>query len=518
MRKAMIFLILCLCAQVYGVQKINFETMNTTRGAVKVLNSRFDDIDSRLLNAENGQNLGTGKIFYVDSAVGSDNNQGKAPAQATATIDAAINLCTANRGDIIYVMQGHAETIDNGTSDAIDADVAGITIIGLGNGSDRPTITYDTTTDEFVIDAAGVVVSNLRFVPGVSDISNAIEMKADSDYSSIMNCEFVEGPTSSFEFTIGIQFVTGADDVLIAQNTYFSADAVGATRFIDGGAGVLNRTMIAYNVIHGQFTVSAIFSDQIDLETYIVGNLITQMTSGQHCIEYTAAATGICADNFMFTDAEATTLDPGSMKCYENYVTTAINASGVLVPFVDDTTLTILGTDDADNAYASTSVASNADGSVLERLEYIQANSAYWQEKTVSITGATVSTSDDLFDVDGGPILITNFVGIVTTQIQNQATVVEIILDADSPATDHDFSTAVDLDNDAVGTRYVFTDANESVLTPLEGADAGATVLMSGWFCSEGMIEVGSGAASTGNCTWYLTYKPLATGVTVTAQ
>jgi hypothetical protein len=131
---------------------------------------------------------------------------------------------------------------------------------------------------------------------------------------------------------------------------------------------------------------------------------------------------------------------------------------------------------------------------------------------------STVSTQDDLFDVDGGAILITSMVGVVTTGIQAQATSVELALDADAGWTDYDFSTAVELNGDIAGTRYVFSDANESVLTNLEGADAGATILMSGWHCGEGMIELNSTAASAGNIKWYMTWIPMDDGATVTAQ
>lgn len=126
---------------------------------------------------------------------------------------------------------------------------------------------------------------------------------------------------------------------------------------------------------------------------------------------------------------------------------------------------------------------------------------------------------DDLFDVDGGAILITSFVGVVTTNIVNATGNLEIKLDADSGWTDYDFSTAVDLDNDQAGQRIVFSDANESVLTPLAGADGGGTILMSGWYCGEGMIEQDNDDEdATGAIKWYMTWIPYEDGTTVTAQ
>ena len=141
----------------------------------------------------------------------------------------------------------------------------------------------------------------------------------------------------------------------------------------------------------------------------------------------------------------------------------------------------------------------------------------YWQEKTIS--KAATSTTDDLFDVAGGGILIKNFFGVVTTNIGAAQNQIKITLDADAGWVDRDFSTQVDLNGDTAGTFYVFTNANPSVLTPLTGGSAGSSALMSPWICGEGMIETANAdGGTTGAITWYMTYVPLKTGVTVTAQ
>ena len=62
----------------------------------------------------------TGEIYYVNSGTGanavggitgSNGNNGLSPKTPFATIDYAIGRCTANRGDTIYVMPGHWETL-----------------------------------------------------------------------------------------------------------------------------------------------------------------------------------------------------------------------------------------------------------------------------------------------------------------------------------------------------------------------------------------------------------------------
>mgnify|MGYP006139353905 CR=1 FL=1 len=49
-----------------------------------------------------------------------------------------------NKGDVIVVMPGHAETVSGAAG--INCDVAGVSIVGLGRGAARPTITMSAAT------------------------------------------------------------------------------------------------------------------------------------------------------------------------------------------------------------------------------------------------------------------------------------------------------------------------------------------------------------------------------------
>src|SRR6266508_1487466 len=85
---------------------------------------------------------GRGQTIFVDSNVaGSD---GSSPSEALATIDAAINKCVANQGDVIVCLPGHSETIT--AAGAIACDVAGITVVGLGSGPQRATVLFGAAT------------------------------------------------------------------------------------------------------------------------------------------------------------------------------------------------------------------------------------------------------------------------------------------------------------------------------------------------------------------------------------
>lgn len=134
-----------------------------------------------------------GKVFWVSNSTaqlanqrnGSDGNDGTFNAPF-ATIDYAIGKCTANRGDVIMVKPGHAETIS--AASGITADVAGVAIVGLGSYDNRPTITFDTaTTADIVVSAANVSFYNLLLKPNFADIVRLISSTAVG--TSIVNCE-----------------------------------------------------------------------------------------------------------------------------------------------------------------------------------------------------------------------------------------------------------------------------------------------------------------------------------------
>lgn len=133
-----------------------------------------------------GPILTTGEIFFVDSTTGSDGNSGEDPTQPFATLDYAVGRCTANKNDHIIVMPNHSESISS--AGALDLDVAGITIVGLGSGEHRPQFTFDTAiTADMDIDAANITLVNLVFVNGIDNLTAPIDVNA-ADFTMI-DCE-----------------------------------------------------------------------------------------------------------------------------------------------------------------------------------------------------------------------------------------------------------------------------------------------------------------------------------------
>lgn len=104
-----------------------------------------------------------------------------------STIAGAVAQCTANSGDVIVVLPGHTETVVGAAGIALN--VAGVTITGLGNGSDRPTISFTTSTAASLdISAANVTLKNLILTCGI-DAQLAMVNVTAADVT-FENCEF----------------------------------------------------------------------------------------------------------------------------------------------------------------------------------------------------------------------------------------------------------------------------------------------------------------------------------------
>ncbi len=131
----------------------------TEKAAVAVANAQLTD----------------GVIRYVHSVTGDAAGDGLQPGTAYATIDQAINASSA--GDTIIVLEAHAESIASATT--LVPDKAGITIIGLGRGARRPTLTFTATGSNIPISAAGVSFQNfLMTVSGTTDVTAGITITA----------------------------------------------------------------------------------------------------------------------------------------------------------------------------------------------------------------------------------------------------------------------------------------------------------------------------------------------------
>lgn len=162
-------------------------------------------------------NTSTGSIFWVHSGTGSDAaGYGTSPDAPVATIDYAVGLCTASKGDVIYVMPGHNEGLG---AAQISVDVVGVSIIGLGSGSLVPRIDFDNAAASIDVKASGCTLKNLRLLPSVTDVLIAIDVNAAATDVTIEDVEALPGEDAGGvdDFAVVVELKAGCDRAKIRR-------------------------------------------------------------------------------------------------------------------------------------------------------------------------------------------------------------------------------------------------------------------------------------------------------------
>ena len=241
--------------------------------------------------------VGNNSALMTEEQAASNNNRGGF-LDPVSTLDYAVGLCSP--GDIIYVRPGYAQSMT--AADAVDIDVAGVTVIGLGRGTTRPKFTYDNSAGEFVIGAANVRIENLWFVPSVTGITKAIDVETGSTGFQIINCRFGDAETAGTdEFNATIIIAATTTDGVISGN-YINMGEAGAVAGITI-TGACHRTEISNNVIIGDYSTANINSiTTLQSDLLIVDNLLVNgVTSGlntEPTIELLTGSSGVIARNY----------------------------------------------------------------------------------------------------------------------------------------------------------------------------------------------------------------------------
>lgn len=243
----------------------------------------------------------TGRVFFVDStssAKGDDTSHGNTPQAPFATLDFAIGQCTANRGDRIYVLPGHIETITSAAG--INCDVAGVQIFGIGQGRDRAKITLASSTAASIdINAQSVWLKNLVIdMTGIDQIGSGgagnggIRVKA-ADARIEGNDLIIASASNQVVNAIGLD--TNAHRCRIIGNRLGGTETAGPVSAIDlYGAGSLTveGIEIGWNIISGDFSAAGIQILATDnyIGAYIHDNIITNRNSGNDCLYINAGS------------------------------------------------------------------------------------------------------------------------------------------------------------------------------------------------------------------------------------
>lgn len=280
------------------------------------------------------------QVFYVNNSLtnASSGNDGRSPDRPLTTLTQALALCTAGRGDFIIVGPGHVETI--ASASALTISKSNVSIIGVGNGALRPTLTWATlTTATCLISGNNVLIQNILCTStvaalvklfsitgadctldkvdyqedGATDALQFALTTATGDRLKITNCRWFRGVTAASATSVWIGLV-GSDGCVITDNfLILKSTANNADGAIVGATTASLNVEIARN------------------KFYHVGS------NAAVSISMFSGSTGFISDNRIGTSKTATagSIAPASCFCQENYVSNEVAKSGFLEPAAD---------------------------------------------------------------------------------------------------------------------------------------------------------------------------------------
>ncbi len=477
-RLFIICLVLLLCAPVYA-------TKVSSRDDSTAIASMQTDVDSLLLLTADAlsTNKVAGDVFYVDSGASGGSGTGVDWTNAELTIEAAIANCTAGAGDWIMVSPTHAETA---ATAFVDLDKTDVTLWGLGNGTRMATLTYDTSTDTFIIGAGGdgTKVHGIKFIAAVTAVANAVVVEAGCTDFVIENCVFENVTTTTDEFIDAILVSGTASDRGIIRNNRFLGD-VGA----NGGP---------------QSSINFVDCDYLQ----IIGNEFSGDIADAHIFNETTASNFITIkDNRIicgYIGDAATVLDttPG--------ISLVATTTGWIM---DNTIVTNVVSNQASIVAADCYVFGN-------RYRELQGNTLEVGKVYTLIKDETIMTgaTDDLFTVAGGAIEIVSMFGQINTVIGGAPGDVSINVVATIGTTHNaDFSVDVTLTDTQLGDVVTFITISGGENAGDATANENAGIPLS-WFCPAGIIQQTLTSTGTGGIKWYMSFRALEEGVTVVVQ
>ena len=453
-----------------------------------------------------------GEVFYVDSNVGADTSGGKSWDNALATVDAAINLCTANRGDYIFIAPNHAETIDAATD--LVPDVDGVNIVGFGEGTDRPTFTFSTDTAANIpISGDNVYIENILCVANVDSIVAGITISGSD--CTLKNVEWRDATDK--EAVTAILTTAAADRLTI--------DGFRHEGFTTGDACDTAIALVGGNTVN-------------ILNSIFIGNYITAI------IEFvTTACSNVVVDNCYFLETGTTDLSKNvvdtvtgstwSVKGFDIAAGSSFSGGSGGAVAKDDTgavstQVTNLQADIGDpsartNLQNIEDMLGNADTATASIYNAVTgigvvANAHLGVKVTRAAADIFNGSQTALFTIATGKVLITSIsIEVTTAAIDAGASNTKIVTNP-TVGTDADMCAVLDINADEQGTIYSITGEPATALTG--GSGGGANAMISPWIAAEGTIDLSSAAdVGTGGALGYceIWYIPLDAGATVTS-
>jgi len=274
-----------------------------------------------------------GEVFWVDDATSGGSNGHKGTFDRPfATIDYAIGRCTAGRGDMIMVKPGYAETI----TVQINADVAGVKIIGVGGQGDLPIITGNGAIDAIDVSAANVTIANIKFAAPGTDAQTS-DVNIDAAGCALLNTVHVGSQTAKNK--VDIVTITANGDNFLIDGLRLTNDVVECVGGIKvEGAAAIGEVANCMTLGGFGYTNGAIYDAAIGTNLYVHHNTFSNAKAATVVMNWVSNSTGVCEYNFIngrHTTIASNVVTGTGMAFNQNYCVEEVSLNGILMPAAD---------------------------------------------------------------------------------------------------------------------------------------------------------------------------------------
>lgn len=281
------------------------------------------------------QLLSEAQVLFVDSghinALDADDTEhGLSFEKPLATIDYAIGLCTAGERSVIFVAPGHNESLANVQ---IDFDVSDVTVIGIGEGTNKPRIDFDHANSSVNIGANNVHLRNLTFMPSITDVLIAVDIETTVTGTIIEDCDFAEGESANDEFIVSVALKATCTDTKIKNSLFRTKVAAAGCTAAVKLTGISDNVIIEKSRFIGNWSTAAIHNDSGACTDLLIDDCTIKVKDGEPGIEVVSTTTGIIRN--VCIEATGTTIDnmivADDMSWFNNFGVTADGAAGAII-------------------------------------------------------------------------------------------------------------------------------------------------------------------------------------------
>lgn len=403
-----------------------------------------------------GLPLTAGNYWFVGTATTGSNGNTGASNSPFLTIEQA--LLKAVTGDVIVLQPGFAETVS--TAGQIAISTAGITIWGIGEGANQPTLTFSATAATVLITGASCFIGGS--IIGVGSVASIVS-----------------------PFVVQANFCT-------IDITWRDGSAIlDAVHVILTSAAASNLTV---NLTYLGFTTSTHVVSPIKLIGVVNGTINVDFygTASTAVVEFaTTACVNIQVNGTFYNNASSA----GS----KNVVDSVGGSTWFIQAFDGQAGYLVAG--------GSASAVGPAFGTA----------SSITLEQSVSTAAAVMSNALNVFTIAGGPIQVLGLVSICATANNATASTLQWESLGTLGATTQTITGASATLASATAGTSVIVQGTALSTAPVINTNGAGLAETTGIVVPAGTLTLLIGVGSTtGTWSHYLRYRPLAKGVTVT--